>query len=162
MFKPRTVVVPNPLRAISNAEMDVVAVPATVVEAMYKLVPSFLKVTCARFAPAERASCEAVEEKVVNGKTDVVVAIAIAPANVEVAVVVARMLPTVSCVPVAMRTPDPLVVTIEFSGNAARDERGTLETVRAPEVLARPEPNKLLKDDPLTMRLVVEAVAKDE
>ncbi len=42
MFRPRRVVVPNPPRAISNAEIDVVAVPATVVVDIYRLVPSFL------------------------------------------------------------------------------------------------------------------------
>ena len=81
MFKPRTVVVPNPLRAISNAEMDVVAVPATVVEAMYKFVPSFLKTTCARFAPAERASCEPVVEAMVRPVYGVVVPIPTIPTN---------------------------------------------------------------------------------
>jgi len=83
--------------------------------------------------------------------------------NVEVAVVeVARMLPTVNCVPVAMRTPELLVVTTELIGRAASDARGTLETVRAPPELERPEPRRLLKEEPFTMRLVVEAIAKEE
>ena len=34
MFRPRTVVVPKPPSAISNADIDVVAVPATVVDEM--------------------------------------------------------------------------------------------------------------------------------
>ena len=36
------------------------------------------------------------------------------------------------------------------------------ETVRALDELERPEPSRLLNDEPLTMRLVVEAVVKDE
>ena len=36
------------------------------------------------------------------------------------------------------------------------------ETVRAFPVLVRPEPKRLLKDSPFTMRLVVEAVLNDE
>ena len=36
------------------------------------------------------------------------------------------------------------------------------ETVRAPEELESPEPKRLLKDEPLTTRLVVEAVKEDE
>ena len=34
MFRPRMVVVPKPPSAISNADVDVVAVPATVVDEM--------------------------------------------------------------------------------------------------------------------------------
>jgi hypothetical protein len=36
------------------------------------------------------------------------------------------------------------------------------ETVRAPEELERPLPRRLLKDEPLTMRLVVEAELNEE
>ena len=36
------------------------------------------------------------------------------------------------------------------------------ETVRAPAVLASPLPKRLLKEEPLTRRLVVEAVRKEE
>jgi len=35
------------------------------------------------------------------------------------------------------------------------------DTVRAPDELERPEPKRLLKDWPLIMKLVVEAVLKD-
>ena len=36
------------------------------------------------------------------------------------------------------------------------------ETVRAPLELDKPEPSKLLNDEPLIMRLVVEAEVNDE
>ena len=36
------------------------------------------------------------------------------------------------------------------------------ETVRVPAELERPEPSKLLKEELLIMRFVVEAVAKEE
>ncbi len=36
------------------------------------------------------------------------------------------------------------------------------DTVNAPPVLANPEPKRLLNDEPLTMRLVVDAIANDE
>src|SRR5882724_9122146 len=78
----------------------------------------------------------------------VVEPIEIAPANVEVAVVVAIKLPTVSCVPVAMSTPDELVVTMELIGRVAREENGTLETVKAPEEFVKPVPSKLLNELP--------------
>ena len=65
---------------------------------------------------------------------------------VEVAVLVANKFPTVSCVPVAMRLPEELVVTMELIGNAAREVSGRLETVRAPEELVNPVPSRLLKD----------------
>ena len=42
MLRPRSVVVPNPPPAISRAEIEVVAVPATVVVERYKLPPAFL------------------------------------------------------------------------------------------------------------------------
>ena len=41
-----------------------------------------------------------------------------------------------------MRTPELSVATTEFKGRAASEERETLETVRAPEETARPEPVK--------------------
>ena len=53
-------------------------------------------------------------ENVANG---VVVLIPTEPANVDVAVVVASMLPTVSCVPVAIRVPAEFDVMIEFGEN---------------------------------------------
>ena len=49
-------VVPNPEPEISNADIDVVAVPAIVVVAKYKLPPAFLNVHCERPAPAESES----------------------------------------------------------------------------------------------------------
>ena len=44
MFRPLTVVVPNPVPDISRAEIEVVAVPAKVVVAKYKLPPAFRSV----------------------------------------------------------------------------------------------------------------------
>ena len=41
MLRPLNVVVPNPSPAISNAEIDVVAVPAIVVVAKYRFPPAF-------------------------------------------------------------------------------------------------------------------------
>ena len=76
--------------------------------------------------------------------------------------VVPIRLPTVSCVPVAMRLPEELVVTMELIGSVASDDSGTLETVSAPEELDSPEPRRLLKDEPFKMKLVVEAVSNDE
>ena len=94
---------------------------------------------------------------------EVVVALVVSNVgSVDVAVVVAKMLPTVNCVPVAMRTPEPFVVTTELIGSAASEDRGTPETVKAPPDRARPEPKRLLNELPLTMRFVVEAVANDE
>jgi hypothetical protein len=54
--------------------------------------------------------------------------------------------------------PEEVRPMVEFWSEAL----GTLETVSAPEELVRPVPSRLLNDDPLTMRLVVLAVAKDE
>ena len=54
------------------------------------------------------------------------------------------------------------MVTIELIGRAVREERGRLETVRAPEERERPEPRRELKEEPLIMRLVVEAVLNQE
>ena len=65
-----------------------------------------------------------------------------APLKYDVAVVVAIRFPTVSCVPVAMRFPEELVVTMELIGSVASDDSGTLETVRAPEESESPEPVK--------------------
>ncbi len=56
MFKPRTVVVPNPPPAISRAEIVVVARPDNVVVARYKLPPAFLNAHWALPALAERES----------------------------------------------------------------------------------------------------------
>ena len=57
----------------------------------------------------------------------------IAPAKVEVAVVVESKFPTVSCVPVAMRLPEALVVTIEFGAKVVAanicEARVEVETV---------------------------------
>ena len=36
------------------------------------------------------------------------------------------------------------------------------ETVRAPVEFERPEPSRLLNEEPLTMRFVLEAVTKEE
>ena len=83
------------------------------------------------------------------------------PAKVEVAVVVERREPTVNWLVVAIMTPEELVVTTELIGRVAREEKGTLETVRAPEELVKPVPKRLLKEELLTMRLVVEAVIKE-
>ena len=62
-----------------SAESVVVAVPATVVVARYKLPPAFLKAHCAIPAPAERASCEPVVDAMVRLYTGVVVPIPKAP-----------------------------------------------------------------------------------
>ena len=76
-FNPRIVVVPKPERAISRAEVDVVAVPATVVVEMQKLVPSFLIAICPNPPPADKASCEAVDEAIV--REDMLVAVVDVP-----------------------------------------------------------------------------------
>jgi hypothetical protein len=62
MFRPERVVVPNPDPDIVRADVDVVAVPATVVVPMYRLPPAFLKKNCAIPAPADRDSCGFVVE----------------------------------------------------------------------------------------------------
>lgn len=70
------VVVPRPklpLFNITNAEVDVVAVPATVVVEKYKFPPAFLNVHCERPEPAESESCGRVAEYPVIGYTLVVV-----------------------------------------------------------------------------------------
>ena len=51
---------------IVNADVVVVDVPATVVVERYRFPPAFLNVHCARFAPADRASCDAVDEAIVS------------------------------------------------------------------------------------------------
>ena len=61
MFRPRTVVVPKPVPEMESAATDVVAVPATVVVAKYKLPPAFRKAHWAIPAPAESESCGAVD-----------------------------------------------------------------------------------------------------
>ncbi len=48
--------------------------------------------------------------------------------------------PTVSCDDVAIRTPLPFVVTMEFGGKVAKDEKGTLETLKALPEYDRPVP----------------------
>ena len=68
------------------------------------------------------------------------------PKKYDEAVVVAIRLPTVSCVPVAMRLPEEFVVTMELAARADRAVIGTPETVRAPDELVRPTPRRLLKD----------------
>ena len=98
----------------------------------------------------------------VMAKDEVVALVVRRVGRVDVAVVVARMLPTVSCVPVAMRLPELFVVTTELAASAARDVRGTLETVSAPPELDSPLPKRLLKDEPLTIKFVVDAVTNDE
>ena len=84
------------------------------------------------------------------------------PVKYDTADVVDIKFPTVSCVPVAMIVPAELVVTIELGASVAREVNGTLDTVRAPEELVRPVPSRLLNDEPLTTRLVVDAVTNDE
>jgi hypothetical protein len=66
MFNPLTVVVPKPEPAISKAEIDVVAVPATVVVERYKLPPAFRNVNWARPVPAESDSWLAVDDAIVS------------------------------------------------------------------------------------------------
>ena len=51
---------------IVRADVEVVAVPATVVVARYRLPPAFLNAHCAMPAPSESASCEAVVEATVK------------------------------------------------------------------------------------------------
>mgnify|MGYP000317065691 CR=1 FL=1 len=63
---PRIVVVPKPEPDIENADVDVVAVPATVVVAKYRLPPAFLNVHCEIPIPAESASCGAVDDATVR------------------------------------------------------------------------------------------------
>ena len=58
---------------ILNAEVVVVAVPATVVVAKYKFPPAFLNAHCAFPAPAESASWEAVAENGLRSHCGVVV-----------------------------------------------------------------------------------------
>jgi len=106
----------------------------------------------------EETSCPTTD----SGAYGEVVPIPTLPRKYDEAVVVASKLPTVSCVPVAIRLPDEFVVTIELIGSVARDVRGTFETVRAPDDRVSPLPVRLLNDEPFNMRLVVEAVRKDE
>ena len=73
MFRPASVVVPNPDPDIENADVDVVAIPATVVVDRYRFPPAFLIVHCGKPAPAERDSCGAVVEDNVNKYCDVLV-----------------------------------------------------------------------------------------
>ena len=56
IFKPSTVVVPNPDPEIVRADVDVVAVPATVVVDRKKSPPAFRNAHCAKPAPAESES----------------------------------------------------------------------------------------------------------
>jgi hypothetical protein len=56
MLRPRTVVVPKPEPEISRALMEVVAVPATVVVAKYRLPPAFRCTHWATSTPADRDS----------------------------------------------------------------------------------------------------------
>ncbi len=71
-------------------------------------------------------------------------------------------LPTVSCVPVAMRLPEEFVVTMELAARAAREVMGTFDTAREVPERVRPVPVRSLNDSPLTIKLVVEAVRNDE
>jgi hypothetical protein len=59
MFRPRTVVVPNPEPEISKAEMEVVARPWTVVVEKYRFPPAFLVTQFAVPAPSVRIVDEA-------------------------------------------------------------------------------------------------------
>ena len=56
ILSPLTVVVPNPPPAISKAEIDVVALPATVVVEKYRFPPEFLNAHCAIPPVSESAS----------------------------------------------------------------------------------------------------------
>ena len=60
---------------------------------------------------------------------------------------VAKRFPTVNCVPVAMRLPEELVVTIEFMGSVAREEKGRLETVKVPAEFVNPVPRREVKSE---------------
>jgi hypothetical protein len=120
MLRPRTVVVPKPPSAISRAFIEDVAVPAIVVVPIENTVPSFRKAVIAWPAtPDPRKSCG--ERLDVMSKlpapTGVVVPIPTVPRKYELAVVVERRFPTVSCVPVAMRLPEAFVVMMEFAAN---------------------------------------------
>ncbi len=65
-----------------------------------------------------------------------------------VAVVNAQSAPTPTASLPSQRADDPVIAT--------------QSAVKAPEESVSPVPSKLLNDEPLTMRLVVEAVRKDE
>jgi len=67
------VVVPNPVPDISSAEIDVVAVPATVVVEKYKLPPAFRNAHWPTPPPAERANWLAVADDGFNRYVGVVV-----------------------------------------------------------------------------------------
>jgi hypothetical protein len=63
IFNPRIVVVPNPDPETVRAAVDVVAFPATVVVERKKSPPALRSVHCARPAPADKASCGAVDDE---------------------------------------------------------------------------------------------------
>jgi hypothetical protein len=60
MFNPLTVVVPKPEPEISRAEIDVVAVPATVVVEKYRFPPAFRVTHPAMPAPSVRMVLDAI------------------------------------------------------------------------------------------------------
>ena len=89
------------------------------------------------------------------------------PRNVENDVVVESKLPTVNCDVVAISVvPAESETMMEFGANDVALvpplDTATVERVRAPDESDRPVPSKLLKDEPLRIRLVVDAVTKEE
>ena len=91
IFRPLTVVVPKP-------EFETVSHGAVV-------------------EPTHSENASPAIESIASLAEGVVVPIPTLPKKYDVAVVVAIKLPTVSCVPVAIRLPDALVVIIEFGEN---------------------------------------------
>ncbi len=65
-------VLPDESRMV-RADVDVVAVPATVVVARYRFPPALRKAHCALPAPADSTSCGAVAEKELSCHCGVVV-----------------------------------------------------------------------------------------
>ncbi len=64
--RPVRVVVPKPEPEMVSADVDVVAVPATVVVDRNRSPPAFRNAHCAIPVPAESASCEPVVEAIVR------------------------------------------------------------------------------------------------
>ena len=180
ILSPARVVVPKPLPDIENADVDVVADPATVVVDKYKFPPAFLNAHCAIPAPAESESCDADAEYGFKSHWEVVVPRATFPLKNELAVVVEISDPTVSCEVVATRAvPAEFDVIIEFAAKAVAfvppfaignvPVTSEVRSTEVPKVVvsalpdrARPVPRRLLNEDPFTIKFVVLAVAKEE
>ncbi len=85
---------------------------------MVKVLPIDLKVKMSSEFDPCKASCGCEVDAIVSFHLGEVVAIPRLPVKKESVVVVEMRLPTVNCVPVAMRLPEELVVTIELIGRA--------------------------------------------